>query len=334
MHQLLGQSGMGRLCKLFLLVTFATLSADRACAASAGKHDPCSYLTVGEIEAIMGKLAGPPYRAASDGTPQPNGRICRYEAPDRRSIQLSVTWDGGKDLIAMMGAMQTLVDTAGLSQLKLLDGSRVAGHWDQAAVNQCCEFNALHGDQVVTVDVAGSRATIAQAASLADAAMQRLDQPFAINDTPGIAAAQERATQRPQPRNVCDLLTAADAEAIAGVPLLQPPMGTKDSCHYTWPLNAHGSAYELDLKVTWHEGYSEMRTTSAAVGNASSMLGMANLQGKAAANQDSGPWDEFFRSIIGVSAVKGDIMVSVEGGPIRQDIQRAFVQKAILNLSK
>lgn len=187
---------------------------------------------------------------------------------------------------------------------------------------------------MVTVDISGSRATVAQAASLADAAVQRLDQPLAISGAPGIKAAQERAAQRPKPRNVCDLLTLADAEAIAGASLSQPPKGTNSSCHYVWPINAQGSAYEFDLMVTWQDGFSEMRTTSAAVGNASSMLGMAKLQGQAAADQDSGPWDEFSRSIIGVNAVKGDVMVSVEGGPMRQSIQRAFVEKAIVNLSK
>jgi hypothetical protein len=267
-------------------------------------------------------------------TPRPNGRNCRYEAPDRRSIQLSVTWDGGKELIAMMGSVKAMVEVAGLRQLKLLDGTTVDGHWDQAAVNQCCEFNALRGDQVVTVDISGSRATIAQAASLADAAIQRLDQPLEIDGAAGIKAAQERATQRPKPRNVCDLVTRADAEAIAGVSLSQPPKGTNNSCRYTWPINAQSSIYELNLMVTWQEGFNEMRTTSTAVGNASSMLGMGKLQKHVAADHDSGPWDEFIQSIIGVSAVKGDVMVSVEGGPIQQNLQRAFVEKAIVNLGK
>jgi hypothetical protein len=109
--------------------------------------------------------------------------------------------------------------------------------------------------------------------------------------------------------------------------------GSSISCHYIWPTNPQGSDYELSLIVKWQEGFSEMRTSSAAIGNASSMLGMEKL-GRARLGQDRGPWDEFSQSIIGVSAVKGDVMISVEGGPMPQDVQRAFVEKAIVNLGK
>lgn len=320
---------------LCTLVALAIFTGGRSTnAAGAGKHDPCSFLTAAEVNAVIGTLAGPPYLAGGGGAPHANGSDCRYEAPDRHSIRLNVTWDGGRDLIAMMGSMEAMVKTAGLSQLKLLDGTMITGHWDQARVAQCCEFNALRGDQVVTVDVSGSHATIAQAASLADAAIQRLDQPLPISGADGIKAAQERAAQRPKPRNVCDLLTAADAAAIVGVSLLQPPKGSNDRCRYVWPTDPSGSTDELDLMVTWRDGFSEMRLTDAAVGNASSMMGMGKPQGQGATDGDSGPWDEFSRSIIGVSAAKGDVKVSVEGGPMRQDMQRAFVQKAIVNLGK
>jgi hypothetical protein len=33
-------------------------------------------------------------------------------------------------------------------------------------------------------------------------------------------------------------------------------------------------------------------------------------------------------------AVKNDVLVSVESGPYRQDITRAFVEKAVVNLTK
>ena len=314
------------------LVTF--LNIGTASAAGPDKQDPCSFLTAAEVEAVMGPLAGPPYRVGHGVTPQANGDGCRYEAPDRHSIRLSVTWDGGRQLIAMMGSVQAMADSAGLNQLKLGDGSTVAGHWDQARLNQCCEFNALRGDRVVTLDVSGSHATVAQAAALADAAIQRLDQPLAVSGSAGIKSAQERASQRPKPRNVCELLTAADAEAILGVTLAQPPKGTYDRCRYVWPGSFQGSTYQFDLAVTWQDGFSEMRFTDSAVGNASSMMGMGKPESRSATDRDSGPWDEFSRTIIGVSAAKADVRVSIEGGPMQQDLQRAFVQKAIVNLAR
>ncbi len=322
----------------WLLIAFVTLvtfrNIETASAAASDKQDPCGFLTPAEIESVMGPLAGPPYRVGDGVTPRANGDNCRYEAPDRHSIRLSVTWDGGRQLIAMMGSVQAMVDSAGLSQLKLGDGTTVAGHWDQARLNQCCEFNALRGDRVVTVDVSGSHATVAQAAGLADSAIQRLDQPLPISGTTGIKSAQERAAQRPQPRNVCELLTAADAEAILGVSLLQPPKGTNTKCSYVWPSKFQGSTDQFDLAVTWQDGFSEMRFTDSAVGNASSMIGLGKPRSQTAKDSETGPWDEFSQSIIGVSAVKGDVRVSIEGGPMQQDVQRAFVQKAIVNLGR
>jgi hypothetical protein len=54
----------------------------------------------------------------------------------------------------------------------------------------------------------------------------------------------------------------------------------------------------------------------------------------AATDADKGPWDEYSQSIIGVSAVNSDVMVSIEGGPFKRDVQRAFVEKAFVNLTK
>jgi hypothetical protein len=314
------------------LTTFCTMGT--ASAARSDKPDPCSFLTTAEVEAVMGPLAGPPYRTARGVMPQANGDSCRYEAPDRRSIRLNITWDGGRQFMTMLGSMQGMMDSAGLGQLKLGDGTTVTGHWEQARLNQCCEFNALRGDRVVTIDVSGSRATTAQAAGLADAAIQRLDQPLAVSGATGLKAAQERAAQRPKPRSVCELLTAADAEAIVGVSLAQPPTGTNDRCRYVWPSKFQGSTYQFDLAVTWLDGFSEARLTDSAVGNASSMIGLGKPQDKAAADPANVPWDEYSQSIIGVSAVKGDVRVSIEAGPMQQDVQRAFAQKAIVNLAR
>jgi hypothetical protein len=281
----------------------------------------------------MGPLAGPPYRA-SGATPEAKGADCRYEAAAGRSIRVGVTWEGGVQLIGMMGAMASAIKSAGLSELKLSDGSTVAGAWDKAHVNQCCEFNALRGDRLVTVDVAGSHATIAQAASLADAAVKRLDQPLEIDGTVGIKSAQERAAQRPKPRSVCDLVTRADAEAIAGTTLLAPPKGNEDSCTYAWSLDANGSRYAVKLMMQWEDGFHEMRQTGSMIGQASSVLGMGRESEPASSDHAQHPWDEFSQSIVGVMAVRSDVLASVESGPYRQDIARAFVEKAMVNLMK
>src|SRR5437868_4886961 len=73
------------------------------------------------------------------------------------------------------GAFQGLVDQHAKGLVHLADGTDLAGEWDEARVLGCCSFAALRGDQLVTVNVGGSKATIAVAASLADAALKRLD---------------------------------------------------------------------------------------------------------------------------------------------------------------
>jgi hypothetical protein len=63
------------------------------------------------------------------------------------------------------------------------------------------------------------------------------------------------------------------------------------------------------------------------VSNASAMIDKAGVLGQPSLAPDKGPWDEFSQSIIGVSAVKSDVMVGIEGGPFTQDVQRAFIER-------
>jgi len=98
----------------------AKTSAD---AGGVRKNDPCGLLTLGEL-AVVGPLAGPPYRAVG-ATPQPKGDDCRYEAAAGRSIRVDVTWEGGVQLIGMMGAMESVVKKAGLRHRKEITESEI-----------------------------------------------------------------------------------------------------------------------------------------------------------------------------------------------------------------
>jgi hypothetical protein len=317
-----------------LLLPLAARAATTQAPANRGAsngHDACGLLTTAEVEAVLGPLAGPPFQAVG-ARPRPNAEECRYETAGFRAISVKVLWTGGAQMIGMMGAVQGMVKKAGLAELKLTDGTTVAGAWDDARVSQCCEFNALRGDQLVTVNIAGSYATLQQAGRLADAAVKRLDQPLAIAGEDGIKPAQERFLLRPKRRSVCDLLTQADAEAITHVALSAPPKGGEESCSYAWPLSAATSNYTLKLEVTWLDGFETMRTTQSIVGNTSAMIGLGKPS--STAKPEAGPWDEFAQSIIGVMAAKNDVLVSVESGPFQADTSRSFVKKAIENLAR
>ncbi len=75
-----------------------------------------------------------------------------------------------------------------------------------------------------------------------------------------------------------------------------------------------------------------MRTIQSVVGNTSAMIGLGKPSN--AAKPEAGPWDELGQSIIGVMAVKSDVMVSIESGPFKADTSRSFVKKAIENLAR
>jgi hypothetical protein len=297
----------------------------------ASRRDPCALLTVADVEAVLGPLAGPPFQAV-DGRPRASRAECRYEAAGFHTISVKVEWEDGGQIIGMMGAVQGMVNKAGLADLKLFDGTTVSGAWDRATVSQCCEFNALRGDQLVTIGVGGSHATLQQAASLADAAVKRLNQPLAIAGEDGIKAAEERFRLRPQRRNVCDLVTQADAEAIAGVHLSKPPRGNQDSCSYSWPLAGFDEPYTIELLVTWLNGFDELRQKQFVVGTTSAMIGFGKPS--APPKPVAGPWDDYAQTLLGVMATKADVLVSIESGPVKADISRSFVRRAIDNLMR
>ncbi len=290
-------------------------------------QSPCSLLTDEEVAAVIGPLAGPAYRAYGT-TPNPAGDLCRFDAADRRSVVVTVEWQDGAQTIAMMNTVSGIVADGGLAQLKLIDGTTLAGEWDEARVTGCCEFAALRGDQLVTVNVGGTRASIADAASIANAAIVRLDQPLLVDDGVAVAAALDREFGRPQPRSVCELIPRAEADALGVAALLTEPVGDDTSCTYQVPLDRDGSSLDVTLNVQWRDGFREMQTVQSAVGNAAAAIGLS----ADAAPGEAGPWDAYARSVIGVMAVKRDVLVSVESGPFGQDLATQFIAKAIENL--
>lgn len=299
-------------------------------AARSANPSPCALLAPAEVEAVIGPLAGPPFRA-SRGFPNPNGDTCRYETPELRAVELRVEWQDGGESFAMMNMMQGVVDEGGLKNVVTLsDGTELVGEWDEARTFMCCEFEALRGEQLVAVDISGSRATLEQAAALADAAVKRLDAPLTVDDGAAVAAAREREDARPKPRPVCELVTRAEAEEIVGAPLLADPVGDERSCNYAW--NApEGYEFELEMEVTWRGGFSELRQAQDAIGNSLSFFESqgVDLNMEQQANSD---FDEEFASIVGLMAVRKDVLFNVDTGGMMNDVARAFLVKAASKL--
>jgi len=152
-------------------------SGGKSSPASGAGQNPCSLLEPREVEAVLGgTLVGPPYRFDKTGKqgPAADGDACRYETAAYHFVEIEVEWTGGARMMKMYGTVQNLVDQKMKGMLKLGDGSELTGEWDEAKVVNCCTFIAMRGDQVVTVDIAGSHATLEQAARIADAALKRI----------------------------------------------------------------------------------------------------------------------------------------------------------------
>ena len=203
--------------------------------------DPCSLLEPKEVEAVIGALAGPPYRtrdASDDNEPTDAGDACVYETSDFRTIRLAVIWEDGAMALRAITMPMRLVsggegDAANGPELKaaktlLPGGVQMAGEWDEASSMGCCQIYALLGDRLVTFDYRGWRADTNAAVGLLNKALLRLDQPLPINGNLGNDAARKHAALRPTRKPACELLERAEIESIVGPLLADPKAASSD----------------------------------------------------------------------------------------------------------
>jgi hypothetical protein len=298
---------------------------------SIAQGDACSLLEPKEVEAALGAMLATPPFLSRDGIPTHDGSACQYEDASLHNITIDVEWDGGATVFKMSGALQSLVNqTAAKGLVHLAEGADVAGEWDEARVVGCCSFVALRGDQMVTIDVGGSKAPMAAAASLADLALKRLDHVLSISGRPNVTRAIEFETaHRPKRRDPCALMTRAEAEALVGK-LDGEPASNDDRCVYQHAIEGlYGPTYVV--KVRWTGGFSDFRQQNdIAASFTKGFTKNAPLSGdgkqalaSALTGDDLAPnpaWDIAHFSIMGLSAVKKDVSVSIEPqGGSRED---------------
>jgi hypothetical protein len=332
-------------------------SADSSLISDAGQN-PCSLLEPKEVEAVLGMpLAGPPYRFNKTGKagPAPDGESCRYETAGYHYIEVEVEWKGGAQMMKMYGTVQNLADQKMKGVLKLGDGSELAGEWDEAKVVNCCTFIAMRGDQLVTVDVAGSTATLEQAARIADAALKRIDKPLAVKGSVGVAAAVARDATRPKERDPCSLVSRTEAEAALEFPLVKNPVVEDTKCIYTY-TGTGSRPISIGLNVRWRNGFAVFRQQAAlvaAVGKANAQFTElaakagsvgkvfdagydADSDKKGSAVPDSalaGPWEAAQVGMLEFSAVKKDVLIKADAGDNKQlELARKLIAAAMSKL--
>lgn len=227
--------------------------------------DPCSLLDPKEVEAVFGgPLGTPPYRGSST-KPTPDGSDCVYRSANFQQITLSVDFEDGQQAYHVGDFVSNMIKGAGVVNDKTKkamvseDGSEIAGEWDEAKLTpfNCCIFNALRADQMISIDFTGSNATLKQAAALVDAAFKRMDKPLSLDGGANVAAAKAFLKTLPAPRDPCSVVPQAEAEVILGK-LVAPPVASKDTCSYQLPSQGIPQIYELQYR--WRGGNYDFRT--------------------------------------------------------------------------
>lgn len=311
------------------------------------QQDPCSLLDPKEVEAALGApLATAPFRT-SNGDPFANGDECTYEDAHFHRILVKVDWDGATVSWKMLGNIQSMINqgpTKGM--LHLADGSDLAGTWDEARVQGCCEFATLLGDQGVTVDASDSNVGIMAAAKLADAALKRLDKPLSIDGRAGIAAAKAyAAAHRVQRRGPCSFLSRAEAEAIIGTLSADPKNDGDDVCEYDRMIDspAGGKLHtQVSIRLYWTYGYQELREdASIRQGFLNGITaGLPHAQevkaGLSGSELPPSPyWEVAYSGATragGLAAVKNDVMIGVDGLGIPREQMLSVLEKAMSKL--
>ena len=278
----------------------------------APKLDACGLLKVEEVEAVMGKLAVPPFLIGNSG-PEAGGMRCGYRTADLREMQIGVTTEGGASLLKMMALPAGMAQGANLKgKLPLPEFADIAGDWDEARIIGCSNLTALLGDAMIDLNFAGTKLTMEQAAQLVNAALPRIGKPLPIKGNAGVAAALAQDAQRPKERQVCTLLTRAEVEALLG-PLNGEPTGSDSDC--TWRYQRIGNDgkardWPMEVKVRWHGGFADIRESVQMAGKVMSSL-VGGAAPPPASAKINGPWDEA-AAAVDFMAVRKDVIVRID----------------------
>jgi hypothetical protein len=218
-----------------------------------GMDDPCVLLGAQDVEPVLGPLRAAPWRS---------GSTCHFAGADGQRIDVDVYFSGAQIQANLMNAVNReiskglIVNTArGLDTLE--------GRWDEAHWRLGDYLETRRGDVGVTVQMGNTaRPDPVAAATLADAAYARLDQPLPYDGD----AAQEPAPLV-APGDACALLTRDDVTAALGAPAGDPqPGGEGRSTYCVWPVNTPNGRREFSLNVTWSDGFTEFNTKAGGAG--------------------------------------------------------------------
>jgi hypothetical protein len=323
--------------------------------------DPCSLLDPNEVQAVIGPLAGPPFRTregSDDNDPLDSGDACVYETTDFSNMRLAVMWtDGAMALKAISlpgrilgGGPANAPGKDAVAKNLLPGGVQLAGEWDEALALGCCQIYALRGDTLVSFDFRGWRDDMRAAAGVLDKALVRIEHPLPIDGRAGNAAAKKRAAGRPAKRDACAVLSRSEVEAIVG-PLLadpKPSAANATDCVYRFTqaasrdstLNDAPAGFkafvggvtggktglvsgpvDVALTIHWSGGFRRLHEEQQVAGAAMGAFAGLPGQPKRHLGKVDGPWTEAAQTSLSFTAVKKDVAISVSTEPMASNEQ-------------
>jgi hypothetical protein len=315
--------------------------------ASPWPDDPCSWVAGSDVEAIVGKLAGPP-RAHEGGClyplapPPPSAEDLRRQEAARKLQELAKKF-GASDLpedrrptepavilnvdlsrdVSEQAAVAGESIAASWAGLELKPDSVLKG-WDDSSspiVIGMPGFIGRTGELTVMVTMQAIAIDEEKAAALAARARDRVpDRAFGPRERDGM-------TGTPPSPDPCVLLTPAEAAQVLG-PLTVPPYRTREDSPFLDP-NGKTCAYYtaghrvLSLTPQWSYGQSTMEAVRVVGGLAGRVLPGGDPE---AADTIEGPWDEVASMPMSSSLafLKGDRSLEVSFGTSSTDIAGAL----------
>jgi hypothetical protein len=136
---------------------------------------PCTVLSTGEAEEVLGKLMVPPYRVREGGAlADPAGDSCAYFTGKHRALVITPHVVGGLD------EMRYVRSGGGLAAIGMVDREAVGadtleGPWDEAAIGVNGELGVLRGDRLLKIAYLTSSTDLPGAMRLAAPALRRLE---------------------------------------------------------------------------------------------------------------------------------------------------------------
>jgi hypothetical protein len=135
--------------------------------------DPCKFIMRSEAEAVLGRLAYPPFRS-TDEQPlaDPGGAGCSYYAGNHRVFTIKPELEMGRQLFKVTAGASQLFGSA--AHLPNHSADTLDGAWDQAAEGVDGTLYFLKGDKMLTVVYRTSNVNMPDALKLATVALKRL----------------------------------------------------------------------------------------------------------------------------------------------------------------